>query len=150
MGLYSHGHEGKKICTKCKKVRFFNSFYPNKHTKDGRQSNCKFCCEQTRHSPTLGKVNPRLSEEEKRNRIRSRRRYNEARRRAAQPALAYVHKRAITEIYSNRPLGCHVDHIFPLKAVNENGEHVACGLHVPWNLQYLPAKENIKKSNKIL
>jgi len=58
----------------------------------------------------------------------------------ATPRWANLEK--IKEIYLNRPIGYHVDHIIPL--INKN----VCGLHVECNLQYLTASENQKKSNK--
>ena len=54
----------------------------------------------------------------------------------------YNDKKEIAEFYRNCPEGHHVDHIIPL-----NGKNVS-GLHTVSNLQYLPATENLRKSNK--
>ena len=55
------------------------------------------------------------------------------------PAWADMDK--IREIYVNKPEGCHVDHIIPLKG------KLVSGLHVENNLQYLSAEENMRKHN---
>jgi hypothetical protein len=77
-----------------------------------------------------------------------------AKRNATPVWLDEDHKWMINEIYSLARLRTeltgvlwHVDHIVALKAINNDNEHIACGLHVPWNLQVITADENLKKSN---
>lgn len=56
--------------------------------------------------------------------------------------LAKFYSKETRDFYRAKPAGFHVDHIVPLcgKTVN--------GLHVPWNLQYLPKRENLIKGNR--
>lgn len=69
---------------------------------------------------------------------------NNAKRRAQrlQAVPKWADLESIKQIYKDCPIGHHVDHVIPL--LNK----LVCGLHVPNNLQYLKAEDNLKKSNK--
>lgn len=50
------------------------------------------------------------------------------------------------KVYRRCPDGHEVDHIIPLS--NTSPKDSVCGLHVPWNLQYLTKSDNSYKSDK--
>jgi len=59
----------------------------------------------------------------------------------------WVSSKEMLAVYSKCQKGMHVDHIIPLKGLIDG--RPVCGLHVPWNLQYLTPEENHKKYNRI-
>ncbi len=69
--------------------------------------------------------------------------FNTARKRQIKLAsLNDIKANDVTEFYLACPESMQVDHIIPINHID------VCGLHVPWNMQYLTQKENAIKSNK--
>lgn len=82
--------------------------------------------------------------------------YRKAVKQATPPWLNAEQQASIDALYTLRDVyTCitgeqhHVDHIVPLiakKMLNGQYQHVACGLHVPWNLQVTTARYNLTKN----
>lgn len=150
-----------KICSRCNIEKHREKFHKNRSSKDGLYSICK-ACKNVKNKQY--KIN-NLEEERIRNQcwyadnidhkrqyykkyyIKNKYRYHLASlRRLNQIKRATLsdYRQEVDIIYKNRPKGHHVDHIVPLQ-----GETV-CGLHVPWNLQYLTVEANLSKGNKLI
>jgi hypothetical protein len=112
-----------KSCNKCCSIKPISEFRLNSINSDGLQNHCKIC--QSKSTKT---TQP----------------HRQAAYRASinQRIVEWTELEEIAKFYLSCPDGYHVDHIIPL-----NGTLVS-GLHVLNNLQYLPALDNIKKSNK--
>ena len=141
-------------------------FSINNALKDGRQNKCKACDKKHRdankekqaaYMVSYAKVN---TKEFNRRSSEYRKRYPERqviavqRKKAikAQRMPKWLNSVQLAEIdqfykdsayltnYTKTPM--NVDHIVPLRGKNVSG------LHVPWNLQIIPANENFRKGNK--
>ena len=140
---------GVRVCGTCKEEKPLSQYHMrNRKRKDGSvyavpYSNCKTC---RRNKNRYYEHTPAGKAAKKRNRVIRDRRS----RRATPKWLTPEQRKQIVDIYEHMR-DCrvvtgedyHVDHIVPLR-----GENV-CGLHVPWNLQVLPACVNMAKSNQI-
>jgi hypothetical protein len=137
-----------KLCTKCVKHQPESEFYVLTH--GNLSARCNTC--------SLPKPKPPrrvfLTKTESLERRRIGKVLNSAKRRGRTPQWVNKSKDTLFEIKGfyieaaalTKSTGVEhqVDHIVPL-----NGNSVS-GLHVPWNLRVVTAKENIKKSNKVM
>lgn len=154
-----------KVCSKCKTAKSLSSYSKRSDRPIGVQSRCKECFKQYRVDRLA--LNPLFIDIERergrqqsakhKDRVRSyAKAYQQAnleyfryvtRTRDANKLKAtptWVNKTDLKQVYASCPKEKQVDHIVPLKNPS------VCGLHVPWNLQYLTKEENLKKGNKLL
>lgn len=140
-----------KQCNICKIEKELSEFSPRQERPCGIENRCKPCNAKR----ALSNYYKKHAQYKESMRIRANKRYH------ADPSLAKFHatmrkahvkratpiwadKKALREFYRACPTGYHVDHIIPLR-----GKHIS-GLHTIGNLQYLPAKENLTKHNKLI
>lgn len=159
-----------KFCPRCKKAKGSEEFTRNKCNRDGLQDICKSCRSVDRKNSykkdrvKILKYNKLWRDSNKDKVFEMSQKYyrvnksdfiaraatRKSRKIKATPKwLDDKQKEEIKEFYwLAKDLSAvsgeqyHVDHIVPIR-----GENV-CGLHVPWNLQVLPADLNLSKGNK--
>lgn len=153
-GHISERHTLGGNCRVCQKARKSTEEYKS-YQKKHRAENKEYYLERTRLYRAAGKGKYKKTSKEWKKNNRSSVNASNAKRKASKlkatpPWLSKEDKKTIAAIYkmSTRLSSClgiehHVDHIVPLK-----GDSV-CGLHVPWNLQAIPATINIRKNNKL-
>lgn len=143
-----------KNADKCEEYRKKYSELHKETTKAWRNANPDKCAEHQRQWNAANRQKRNLYSKEWRqqnlaamNALKAKRRGDILQR--TPPWLNKDHKWMIREAYilaklrgKLTGLRYHVDHVVPLR-----GKRVS-GLHVPWNLQVIPAQENMVKGNK--
>lgn len=160
------------MCTKCKSIKSTEEFHNNKSKPDGKCLWCKTCaCKNSRNwwaklpddyvknakkryndnnRDYVNSYNRSLYQKHKDKAHARSKKYALLKTQSCPTWLTKEQHSDITKMYAlskklSKIFGVkyHVDHIIPLKGSN------VCGLHVPWNLQILEAKLNLKKSNRL-
>lgn len=159
-----------KTCSKCKIEKTFDEFYKNKTKAHGLCSECKSCTKMMVKNYSIKnrdkklkylrqwqdlnrekhKVGMKIYQQKNLGKFRFYNAFRKATKLRATPKwLTDAHLKEIENIYikcqnisKQTNIKHEVDHIIPLQGKNVSG------LHVPWNLQIITAKENHQKGNR--
>lgn len=144
----------KKRCSKCGIEWSTDSYYVDRSKPDGFRPDCKKCV-KNRCKANYPKHRDRILKQQieyrkvNKSKLAAKRARERFSRNRATPKISKFAKEYIEFLYiQSREISKltgilhHVDHIIPIK-----GDRVS-GLHVPWNLQIIPATDNLRKGNK--
>lgn len=155
-----------KACRVCGVTKPLNQFGPHGRTKDGISNRCKSCVaeaaevsrqKQRKYNAEWRANNPDYYTEW-RQQNRGYASYQTALHKQETPdCITKEQKEEILAIYTKAAqwsdttdTDYHVDHIVPRIGLDEDGNHIVSGLHVPQNLRIMPAELNNRKGKRLL